>query len=68
MSEPFCTPLQFHFLGSTALYGRETRGKERDRDEEPGSSLGFAAVYSMAGLDCLEGVETGELRWQCAEV
>ena len=42
------------------MYGRETRGK--DRDESAYSDIhseGFAAIYSMAGLDFVDWAHDG---------
>lgn len=43
------------------MYGRETRGKDRDESSYSDNihSEGFAAIYSMAGLDFVDWAHYG---------
>lgn len=42
------------------MYGRETRGKEKDESAYSAiPSEGFAAIYSMAGLDYVDWAHHG---------
>jgi hypothetical protein len=42
------------------MYGRETRGKEKDESAYSAiPSEGFAAIYSMAGLDYVDWAHNG---------
>jgi hypothetical protein len=42
------------------MYGRETRGKEKDESAYSTTpSEGFAAIYSMAGLDYVDWAHHG---------